>query len=70
MIRESLLLVDGSRFSGGRNLFSRDLVINPPPNVLGVGLAPLTPPGVAGIGRIGFEFAINVDVSNFAKETR
>ena len=61
MVAEFLFLVHtgavGALCHGGRG----HLQINAPAHVLGIGLAALAPPGVAGVTRFGVELAKHID---------
>src|SRR5690606_38774016 len=61
MIAELLLLVDGRPPSDCSKAGRAQLVIESPPNILGVGLASVAPPCVALIGGIGVQATVHIN---------
>src|SRR5450830_323207 len=70
MIGEALLLVDRRSFGLGSDTSSGDVIIDTPTDVIGPGLAAIAPPGIGFAGCGWMNHAIDVDQTEFIKQTR
>ena len=68
VIAETLFLVNLGAHGACAELRRGDLVIEPPADILGPGLAAVLPPGVTGVGGLGMEAAIGIHPALFAQK--
>ena len=61
VVAELLVLVDRAVAGGGGHGRCRQVVVQPPADVFGVGLTAVAPPGVGFVGGLGVQAAVDVD---------
>ena len=61
MVTEAHFLVDGHLPRAVRQRRCRQVVVQPPADVVGIRLPPVAPPGVGGVGGVGVQVAVDVD---------